>query len=129
MREVACRSLGHDCGWKQVARTEERLTDVVAIHLRDVHGVPALTQEMVGAIKQAFNNAEPIEISAGNAEPELKAASCKDLGFDCGFRYIAQTEELIADGIAMHAREAHGIKEFSPEMSTRVKSMAHAWKG
>ncbi|MDA8423605.1 MAG: DUF1059 domain-containing protein [Nitrospiraceae bacterium] len=59
----------------------------------------------------------------------MKAASCKNLGFDCGFRYIAQTEELIADGIAMHAREAHGIMEFSPEMSTRVKSMAHDWKG
>ncbi len=129
MREVTCRSLGHDCGWKQVARTEELLMDVVAIHLRDVHGVPALTQEMVGAIKQAFNNAEPIEVSTGDAEPGLKAASCKDLGFDCGFRYIAQTGELIADGIAMHAREAHGIMEFSQEMAARVKSMAQDWKG
>lgn len=129
MREFACRSLGQDCGWKHAARTEELLTDVVAIHLRDVHGVPALTQEMVGAIKQVFNNAEPIEISEGNAEPELKVASCKDLGLNCGFKYIAQTAELIADGIAMHARETHGITEFSADMATRVKNMAHDWKG
>jgi len=40
-----------------------------------------------------------------------------------------QTEELIADIVAVHAREAHGIKEFTPEMKTRVENTLHAWKG
>jgi predicted small metal-binding protein len=129
MREVACKSLGYNCGWKHVSRTEELLTDVMAVHLRDVHGVAVLTQEMVGKIKQAFSKAEPIETSGGEAEPLLKVVSCRDLGLDCNWKYIAQTEELIADGMAVHAREAHGIKEFSSEMATKVKNLAHEWKG
>jgi predicted small metal-binding protein len=129
MREVACKSLGYKCGWKHISRTEELLTDVMAVHLRDVHGVQSLTQEMVGKIKQAFSNAEPIETSPGEVEPSLKVVSCRDIGWDCNFRYIAQTEELIADGMAVHAREAHGVKEFTSELATKVKNSAHEWKG
>ncbi len=129
MREVACRSLGYNCGWKHVARTEELLTDVMAIHLRDVHGVPALTQEMVGKIKQAFGRSEPIDTSGGEVEPVLKVVSCRDLGMDCNWKYIAQTEELIVDGMAVHAREAHGITNFTSEMATKVKKLAHEWNG
>ncbi len=129
MREVTCRSLGNDCGWKHIARTEELLTDVVAVHLRDVHGVAALTQEMVGNIKNAFSKAAPLELKDNDKALVLKEFKCKDLGTDCGFRYIAQTEELIADGVAVHAREAHGIKEFSSEMATKVKNLSHEWKG
>ncbi len=129
MREVACKSLGYNCGWKHVSRTEELLTDMMAVHLRDVHGIPDLTQEMVGKIKQAFSKAEPIETSRGEVEPTLKVVSCRDLGLDCNWRYIAQTEELIADGMAVHAREAHGLKEFTSEMATKVKNLAHEWKG
>jgi predicted small metal-binding protein len=129
MREVACKSLGYNCGWKHVSRTEELLTDVMAIHLRDVHGVQALTQEMVAKIKQAFNKSEPVDTSGGDVEPVLKVVSCRDLGMNCNWKYIAQTEELIADGMAVHAREAHGIKDFTPEMATKVKNLAHEWKG
>ena len=129
MREFACKSLGYDCGWKHTTRTEELLTDVAALHLRDVHGIPALTQDMVGNIKQAFSKAEPIPAPPEETEPVLKEVTCKDLGLDCGFRYIAQTEELIADGVAMHAREAHGVTVFTAEMATKVKNLAHVWRG
>ena len=129
MREVACKSLGYNCGWKHIARTEELLTDVVAVHLRDVHGVPALTQDMVGNIKNAFSKAAPVALKDDDKALVLKEFKCKDLGTDCGFRYIAQTEELIADGVAVHAREAHGIKEFSAEMATKVKNLSREWKG
>ncbi len=128
MREFTCKSLGYKCGWKHIAKTEELLTDMVAIHLRDVHNVPALTQEMVGNIKQAFSKAPQVSMPEKDA-PVLKEVTCKDLGVNCGFRYIAQTEELIADGMAVHAREAHGIKEFTVEMSTKVKNAARVWKG
>jgi predicted small metal-binding protein len=129
MREVACKSLGYNCGWKHISRTEELLTDVMAVHLRDVHGVQALTQDMVGKIKQAFSKSEPINTSEGEVEPVLKVVSCRDLGMNCNWKYIAQTEELIADGMAVHAREAHGIKDFTTEMATKVKKLAHEWKG
>ncbi len=129
MREFACSSLGYNCGWKHRERTEDLLTDVVAIHLREVHGVPELTQEMIGAVKHAFKNGEPVEAPAEEDALVLREVSCKDIGMDCGYRYIAQTKDLIADGIAMHAREAHGITELSPEMVTRIKTLAHEWRG
>jgi predicted small metal-binding protein len=129
MREFECRSLGYKCGWKHIAKTEELLTDMVAVHLRDVHNVPALTQEMVGDIKRAFGKAAHIEAPPDQDKLVLKEVSCKDLGMNCGFRYIAQTEELIADGVAVHAREAHGIDVFTAEMATKVKNLARPWKG
>lgn len=129
MREFACKRMGNNCGWKHTEKTEERLMDVVAIHLRDVHGVQAVTPEMVGQVKNAFSEGEPVAPRDKGEDPTLKVVYCKDLGMNCNFRYIAQTEELIADGVAVHAREAHGIKEFSAEMATKVKNLAHEWKG
>jgi predicted small metal-binding protein len=129
MREFACRSLGYNCGWKHVARTEERLTDVVAIHLRDVHEVAELAQDMVGRIKHAFTNGERVELAEEDEEPIMKEFKCSDLGMKCGFRYIAQTEDLIIDGVALHERDAHGITEFTPELKLKVANSVHVWKG
>jgi predicted small metal-binding protein len=129
MREFTCRSLGNNCGWKHVAKTEELLTDIVAVHLRDVHGVPALTQDMIGKIKLAFSKAKTVEAPTDAGNLVLKEFKCSDLGMKCGFKYIAQTEELIADGVAVHAREAHGIKEFTPELKVKVANSLHEWKG
>jgi predicted small metal-binding protein len=129
MKEFACRSLGYDCGWKHLARTEDLLTDVVAIHLRDVHEVAELTQDMVGRIKHVFADGEHIEMLREDEEPSLKEFRCRDLGMNCGFRYIAQTEELITDGVALHAREVHGITEFTSELKVKVANSLHSWNG
>ena len=128
MREFKCARLGNKCNWKHIAKTEELLADVAAIHLRDVHGITALSSEMVGKMKNSFSNPEPVE--AKKAESlVLKEFHCRDLGNDCSWRYIAQTEELIVDGVAVHAREAHGIKEFTSELAAKVKQLAKEWKG
>ncbi len=127
MKEFKCKSLGYKCNWKHIAKTEELLTDIAAIHLRDVHGVKELTAETIGKMKKSFSNPTPIE--AGKAEGlTLKEFRCKDLGYKCDWKYIAQTEELIADGAAVHMREAHGIKEFSPEMKVKVETSLHEWR-
>jgi len=128
MIEFRCSRLGNRCSWKHIAKTEELLADVAAIHLRDVHGVTAVNADMVGKIKRSFSNPAPIE--AREAEGlELKEFQCKDLGNKCDWRYIAQTEELIVDGVAVHAREAHGIKNFTPELRVKVANSLHVWKG
>ncbi len=130
MKTVACRDLGNDCSWRHEERTEELLLDMAAIHLRDVHGLRALTQDDLGRIRNAFSGQESGEAAQKSAgDPVLKEFMCKDLGMDCSWKYIAQTEELLADGVAVHAREAHGITEFTPEMAARVKTLAHAWRG
>lgn len=127
MKEFACKSLGNNCGWRHIARTEELLADVVAVHLRDVHGVNGLAPDKVGKIKNLFTNPTPVEAEAAE-NLVLKEYAC-DLGPKCSWHYIAQTEELIADGVAVHAREAHGIREFTPELKTRVENALHAWRG
>jgi predicted small metal-binding protein len=118
MREFRCESLGNNCSWKHIA-TEELLTDMVALHLRDVHGVQALDSDMVGRIKNLFTYPTKADAAAA-ADLVMKEYNC-DISPECTWRYIAMTEELIADGAAVHAREAHGIREFSPEMIAHVK--------
>jgi predicted small metal-binding protein len=129
MREFACRSLGYDCGWKHVARTEERLADIVAIHLRDVHNVTELNQDMLGRVKRAFSSGEQVELTKEEEEPILKEFKCSNLWAKCGFRYIAQTEDLITDGVAVHAREAHGVTEFTSDLKMKVANSIHPWTG
>ncbi len=127
MRKFTCKSLGNGCTWKHVAKTEELLADVVALHLRDVHDMKALTPEMIGKIKNLFSNPSPADAKAAEGLV-LKEFTC-DLGPKCTWHYIAQTEELIADGVAVHAREAHGIREFTPELKVKVENALHEWKG
>ena len=127
MKEFKCASLGHKCSWKHIAKTEELLADMAAVHLRDVHGMTGISSDMVGRIKNTFSN--PSVIDATEAENlTLKEFRC-DLGPKCGFRYIAQTEDLITDGVAVHAREAHDIKDFGRDMMTKVKNSLHEWRG
>ena len=128
MREFKCASLGNNCTWKHIAQTEELLADVVALHLRDVHGMKAVSQDMVGKVKSLFSNPPPVEAKAAEGLV-LKEFRCQDIGHTCSWRYIAQTEELIADGVALHAREVHNVKEFTPELMTKVKNSLHEWKG
>jgi predicted small metal-binding protein len=127
MRAFKCSSLGNRCSWKHIAKTEELLADVVAVHLREAHGIKALDSNMVAKIKNSFSNPTPVE--AKEAESlTLKVYQC-GLGKGCDWKYIAQTEELIVDGVAVHAREVHGISEFSSEMKVRVENALQPWGG
>jgi len=128
MREFKCANLGYQCTWKHIAKTEELLADIAAIHLRDVHGVTALSAELVGKIKNAFSNAPRVKVKRSE-DLVMKEFLCKDLGHNCTWKYIAQTEDLIADGVAVHVREAHGTKEFTQELKVKVGKSLHAWKG
>jgi len=128
MRMFRCSALGNNCSWKHIAETEELLADVVAVHLRDAHGMTALDADMVARIKRSFSNPTPVE--ARTAESlVLKEFRCSDLGQQCSWHYVAQTEELIADAVAVHAREAHNITEFTPEMKVTVEKSLRVWNG
>jgi predicted small metal-binding protein len=126
MREFKCESLGNKCNWKHIAKTEELLADVVAVHLRDVHGVKEVGPDMLGKIKNLFLYPDAVD-AAKAADVVLKEYNC-NMEPACTWRYIAMTEELIADGVAVHARDAHGVKEFTPAMIADVKKSAHEWE-
>jgi len=128
MKQFTCATLGYQCGWRHIAKTEELLADIAAIHLRDVHGVTAIDAAMVGKIKNAFSNPTTVE-ARETGELTMREFECRELGNSCGWKYIAQTEELIVDGVAMHAREVHGIKEFTPELKAKVENSLHEWRG
>ena len=126
MKIFACRSMGNDCTWKHTARTDDLLIDIVAMHLRQVHGLDRMTPEEIGAVRKLIAEPAPgLDMEAETAE--LKEFRCADIGQRCDWHYIAQTEDLIADGVAVHAREAHGIKEFTPQLIADVKKSIHAW--
>ncbi len=126
MREFRCASLGNNCTWKHIA-TEALLADMTALHLRDVHGVAEISPEFLARINSLFTY--PTEADAAGAmDAVMKEYNC-DMGPECTWRYIAMTEDLIAEGAAVHARERHGIKDFSHEMINKVKRSIHKWTG
>jgi predicted small metal-binding protein len=52
-----------------------------------------------------------------------KVIRCKDVGFDCPGVIRAPSEEEAMRKAAEHARRAHGIKEITPEIAAKVKSV------
>ncbi len=126
MREFKCASLGYECSWRHIA-TEELLTDMAALHLRDVHGVQALDSEMVGRIKSLFTYPSKADAAAA-ADLVMKEYNC-DRGPECTWRYLAMSEELISDGAERHAREQHGIREYTREMAAKAKASIRRWTG
>ncbi len=126
MRAFQCSYLGYRCSWNHIA-TEDLLTDMVALHLRDVHGIREVDSDMIGKIRNLFTYPTAAD-AAGAADLVMKEYNC-DLGPECTWRYIAMTEDLITDGVAVHAREVHGIREFSQALIAQVKKSIHEWTG
>lgn len=52
-----------------------------------------------------------------------KVINCRDVGFDCNGVIRAKTEDEALKLAAQHAMEAHGIKEITPEIVAKVKSV------
>lgn len=120
--EINCKDLGNpDCKWKAVSNTEDKLADYVALHMRDQHGVREFTQEMIADVKKTGKMVTP---SGAGEDPDMKEYRCPK----CSWRYLAQTEDLIADAAAVHARDKHNVKEFTQEMITQVKNSLLPWK-
>lgn len=127
MKSFACKDYGFDCSWRHIARTGDLLTDMVVLHFRDAHGVKEALPETLTKIRNAFTDVSSVE-AAKASDLRVKQYQCS-LAAGCTFKYIAQTEELLVDGVAVHAREAHGIREFPPELIAKVKKEAIPWLG
>lgn len=53
----------------------------------------------------------------------MKVIRCKDVGFDCPGVIRAPTEDEALKQAAAHAKSAHGIKEITPDIVAKVKSV------
>lgn len=52
-----------------------------------------------------------------------KVIHCRDLGYDCEGVIKAKTEEEALKLAAEHAKKAHGLKEVTPEIVEKIKSV------
>lgn len=122
--EIKCKDIGNEeCNWSAISGTEDRLVDYVAVHARDQHGVKEFTQEMIATVKNSLGNTTvPI---VDEEEPIMRIYTCAN----CSWKYIAQTEDLIVDAAAVHARDTHGVREFTKEMGREVVGSLREWTG
>ena len=51
-----------------------------------------------------------------------KVIRCREVGFDCDGVIRAETEQEALRLAAEHARTAHGVKEMTPEVVSKVKA-------
>lgn len=49
-----------------------------------------------------------------------KRMECSDVGMDCDFAALADTEEELLELVREHARRVHGIEEVTPELKRKV---------
>jgi predicted small metal-binding protein len=52
-----------------------------------------------------------------------KVIHCRDVGFDCDGVIRAKTEEEALKLASEHANSAHGVKEVTPEVVEKIKSV------
>jgi len=52
-----------------------------------------------------------------------KVIRCRDVGFDCDGVIKAKTEDEALKLAAEHAMKVHGLKEITPEIIKKVKSV------
>ena len=51
-----------------------------------------------------------------------KVLKCREVGMDCDFEARGETEQLVMQKAAEHAKDVHKIPEITPELATKVKS-------
>lgn len=49
-----------------------------------------------------------------------KRIRCSDVGLDCDFAAMADTEEELLELVSEHAERVHGIDEITPELQGKV---------
>jgi predicted small metal-binding protein len=57
------------------------------------------------------------------AEKEYKQLNCRDSGVQCDFLVRAETEEEVMQVAAAHGARVHGMKEITPELKSKMKSL------
>lgn len=57
------------------------------------------------------------------AQKQYKQLSCREAGADCDFLVRAETEEEVLEVAGGHAARKHGMKEISPDVQKKMKSL------
>ena len=104
MREFSCRELGYNCSAILTARSEDQLAELASIHLRDVHGMTAITQEKLAQIKNLFVNPSPQD-AAAVVDRIFEKYNCSG-DPECTQRYITFAETILSSKPLVYAEVA-----------------------
>lgn len=95
--------MGNKCNVVLTAPTEERLMEMVSMHLREVHGMSAISQDIVGKIKQLFVNRTAPD-AAYVVDRIFEKYNCNS-DPECTRRYIAEAEMILTGEKSAHTKE------------------------
>ena len=107
MRTFTCSSLGSNCNEVLTAKSEERLVDMVSLHLRDAHGMVALPQEKIAEIKNLFTTISTVD-AAFVVDSIFEKYRCNS-DPDCTWRFIAEAETILTGRPNVHERELRSV--------------------
>ncbi len=103
MKEFSCAKMGNDCNTILKAQTEERLVESVSLHLREAHGMTAISQDNVAQIKNLFTS--PTASDAANVVDRIIEKYNCNSDPECTWRYITEAEMILAGREKVHAQE------------------------
>ncbi len=103
MKQFSCSDLGTGCNVVLTAPTEERLAEVISLHAREVHGMQALPQDMIGQIKQKMVNKTTAD-AAYVVDRIFEKYNCKS-DPECSWRYISEAELILTGKPSVHEKE------------------------
>ena len=102
MKQLYCNDLGYKCDRVLTAKTEERLVDLAAIHLRDGHHVSAITPDTVATIKNKIINYAATD-AAEVVDRIFEKYNCSSEP-ECTWRYIGEAEMILRDTNPLRGR-------------------------
>jgi predicted small metal-binding protein len=103
MKEFSCASIGVNCKTTLVAPTDERLLELVSTHAREIHGMTAIPEDMLGKIRNHFVNRTAPD-AAYVVDRIFEKYNC-DRDPQCTWRYIAEAEMILTGSETAHTQE------------------------
>jgi predicted small metal-binding protein len=93
MKEFSCKKLGNKCDAVLTAHSEEQLAELASMHLREVHGIAAVSQEKLAQIRNLFAN-RTSQDAAAVVDRIFEKYNCSG-DPECTRRYITSAETIL----------------------------------
>ena len=103
MKQFSCADVGNKCNVVLMGQSEDRLVEMVSIHLREVHGMTSISQDTVAEIKKHFTSRATPD-AAYVVDRILEKYNC-DSDPECSWRYIVESERILTGSDTVHAKE------------------------
>jgi len=95
--------MGNRCNVVLTAPTEERLAEMASVHLREVHGMTAMSQDTIAKVKNLFRSRSTRD-AAYVVDRIFEKYNCKS-DPECTWRYIAEAEMILTGNKSAHTQE------------------------